>query len=287
MDNATRIVGLVALIAIALTTLIYSITQDAREAGRMGAAAWLFDPIIIAISFTLGAVISLLLHWGIDIAHFEKILKLLPSREQKILEVLSGCKTATMEYLCYASKLPKATVTRITSLLHGKDLINTIQGSNAILVESRIYFMQQASKAIRRLPGLTEKRLLISISAVILFGISLSVLNSYHITLLQYPFRLTTYMLSIEFICLGVISSLAARKLIAHIHFKRAIQILPEDEQVILKHIFQMKTVTQHELVAKTGFYKMKVSRILRKFQEKGLIDRITYGYTNLVVSKI
>ncbi len=280
MDDKLKAAGLVGLAVLAAGTIIYSLTQDSQD-------ALIFNPLIMALSFSLGALISLLLHWGMDAPQLEKILKLLPYREQRIMEVLSGCKTATTEYLCYASKLPKATVTRLISLLHGKDLINMIHGGNSILVESRIYFTHQASKALRNLPGITEKRLLISLSAVILFGISLSVLNSYHITVLDYPFGLTTYLLAVEFIVLGVVSSLAARSLIAHIHFKRAIRILPEDEQKVLKHIFQVKTITQHELVQRTGLYKMKVSRILRKFQEKGLIDRITYGYTNLVVSKI
>jgi DNA-binding MarR family transcriptional regulator len=287
MDSIVKKAGVSVIVVIAFLTLALSIGQDAGEAGRFGAVAWAFDPLIVAVSFLLGALISLLLHWGIDIAHFEKILRLLPLKEQKVLEVLSTCKSATLEYLCYASKLPKATVAKILSLLQGKDIIKRIQDGSAILVESRIYLLHQASKAVRGLPGLSERRLLIILATVILFGMSLSVLNSYHISLLQYPLRPTAYMLSVEFILIGAISSLMARRLIADIHFKRAIKVLPEDEQTLLKHIFLIKSITQHDLVQKTGMHKMKVSRILGKFQEKGLVDRISYGYTNLVVSKI
>jgi len=287
MDDMLKHAGVVVFALVTAVTLLASMEQHAEEAIRFGAVAQVFDPVVAAGSFLLGVIVSLLFQWGIDVVHFEKILKLLPPKQQKVLEVLSTCKSATTEYLCYASRLPKATVSQVVSLLQAKNIINMFSSGNAILVESRIYLMHHASEAMRRLPGLTERRMIIALSMVLLFGMSFSVLNSYHIMVLRYPFQPTTYILSIEFICFGVAASLLARQIIATAHFGKVIHILPEDEQLILQQIFKAKSITQHELVLKTGMYKMKVSRILRKFQEKGLIDRISYGYTNLVVSKI
>ncbi|MFH0862380.1 MAG: hypothetical protein V1875_05045 [Candidatus Altiarchaeota archaeon] len=279
--------SLVALFVVAALTMFLSVWQNSSDALKYGLIARVFDPLVAVSSFVLGILVSLLFQWGIHAAHFEKIMRLLPVGQQKVLEVLCRSRSVTMEYLCYASRLPKNTVSKALSLLQTKDFIKKARDSNQGLVESRIFVMQHATDTLKRLSGITEGRLFIALAAVFVFGMAFSMLNSYHTMVLQHPFKPTAYVLSGEFIVLGGLSSILARRFITNRHFQKAISVLPDDEQKLLRHIFTAKSVTQHELVLRTGMYKMKVSRILRKFQEKGLIDRMPYGYTNLIISRI
>lgn len=46
-------------------------------------------------------------------------------------------------------------------------------------------------------------------------------------------------------------------------------------------------TIFQSDLVAKTGFSKVKVSRIIDKLETKGIVERRRRGMANLIVLKI
>ena len=45
-------------------------------------------------------------------------------------------------------------------------------------------------------------------------------------------------------------------------------------------------SVYQSDIMKKTGFSKVKVSRVLDKLEQKGLLERKRRGMTNLVVAK-
>ncbi|MBU4266273.1 MAG: winged helix-turn-helix transcriptional regulator [Candidatus Altiarchaeota archaeon] len=51
--------------------------------------------------------------------------------------------------------------------------------------------------------------------------------------------------------------------------------------------IYLNKSITQKDLMDKTGIYKMKISRMLWKFEQRGIIGKKPHGYTNLIMSKI
>jgi len=55
------------------------------------------------------------------------------------------------------------------------------------------------------------------------------------------------------------------------------------DERKVLEHLVGEKEITQAELVRKTNLSKVKVFRILRKFENLGLIEKNSIGKTNMV----
>ena len=62
---------------------------------------------------------------------------------------------------------------------------------------------------------------------------------------------------------------------------------LSEEEKKILEEIVKAEgTIFQSELTEKTGFNKVKITRILDKLEGKGKIERKRRGMTNVVILK-
>lgn len=63
--------------------------------------------------------------------------------------------------------------------------------------------------------------------------------------------------------------------------------LLNDDEKLLVEKIKESQgTIFQSELVEKTGFTKVKVTRILDKLEGKGVIERKRRGMTNVVILK-
>jgi uncharacterized membrane protein len=62
---------------------------------------------------------------------------------------------------------------------------------------------------------------------------------------------------------------------------------LSEEEKTLLEEIIKAEgTIFQSELTEKTGFNKVKITRILDKLEGKGKIERKRRGMTNVVILK-
>lgn len=69
--------------------------------------------------------------------------------------------------------------------------------------------------------------------------------------------------------------------------FKQTIKNLQGDEEKIYKIIIDAEgSIFQNDLVTKTGYSKVKVTRILDRLETKGIIERKRRGMTNLVLLK-
>ena len=67
----------------------------------------------------------------------------------------------------------------------------------------------------------------------------------------------------------------------------KIIKTLKDDEkQVFEKLIEEEGTIFQSELVEKTKFSKVKITRILDKLEGRGLVERKRRGMTNIVILK-
>ena len=68
---------------------------------------------------------------------------------------------------------------------------------------------------------------------------------------------------------------------------KKVLASLDSDEKLVFGKIVEAEgTIFQSDLVEKTGFTKVKVTRILDKLEGKGAIERIRRGMTNVVILK-
>lgn len=70
-------------------------------------------------------------------------------------------------------------------------------------------------------------------------------------------------------------------------NYQKVMNTLDKDEKIMLEKIIEAQgTIFQSELVDKTKFPKVRVTRILDKLEGKGLIERKRRGMTNVVVLK-
>lgn len=76
-------------------------------------------------------------------------------------------------------------------------------------------------------------------------------------------------------------------KKISKDNYREIMKDLDKDEKKILENIIDSKgSMLQSDIVAKTGFQKVKVTRILDRLEGKGIIERKRRGMTNVVMLK-
>lgn len=70
-------------------------------------------------------------------------------------------------------------------------------------------------------------------------------------------------------------------------NYKKILDALEADEKSVFEKIIENKgTIFQSDLVEKTGFTKVKITRILDKLEGKHLIERKRRGMTNIIILK-
>jgi uncharacterized membrane protein len=70
-------------------------------------------------------------------------------------------------------------------------------------------------------------------------------------------------------------------------HYEDVLSTLKPNEKQVLEQVIEAKgTVFQSEIVEKTEFSRVKVTRVLDSLEGKGLIERKRRGMTNVVVLK-
>jgi uncharacterized membrane protein len=70
-------------------------------------------------------------------------------------------------------------------------------------------------------------------------------------------------------------------------NYQKVLSTLDNDEKNVLNRIIDSQgTIFQSDLVDKTKFAKVKITRILDKLEGKGLIERKRRGMTNVVILK-
>ena len=76
-------------------------------------------------------------------------------------------------------------------------------------------------------------------------------------------------------------------KKITRENYQKILSKLNDDEKLIFDKIIESEgTIFQSDLVDKTKFSKVKVTRILDKLEGKGLIERKRRGMTNVIILK-
>jgi len=287
MVKKELLLGAVLLVILTLATIWSSLSYHYDLAKEYGSIAIAFVPVLAAGSFIVGFIISIFFQWGVNIIHFDKVVKLLPQDERNVLTTLFNARKMTQAELYAETGLSRVKVSRILSRLEEKGLIIKKSIQNTNLVESRIYREHQTTKLLTKIPGFSETKIIVAMLLILLFGISLSVLNSLHIFALTKPFRVQMYMIAIELLILGALFSFAFRWKISGIHFEKILTVLPDDERTILRIIHKNRILTQKNLTEQTNIHPMKISRILQKLEQTGLIKKRPSGFTNMVISRI
>lgn len=95
-------------------------------------------PIIVyalaVVSLGVGAFLVTLFQWKINQRQLERILKILPEDERKVMEILVKEKRIEQAYLVAETGLSKVKISRITSKLQGRGIVKKKKFGNTNLV---------------------------------------------------------------------------------------------------------------------------------------------------------
>jgi hypothetical protein len=133
----------------------------------------------------------------------------------------------------------------------------------------------------------SETRLAVAFASVFFLGILLSILNGYFIEDTGEPMPLLTYGVAAVAMIVGALIILLFQWKISHTQSYSMLKILPQDERKIVELLLKEKKMEQIYLVAESGLSKVKVSRLLAKLEQRGVIEKKPLGNTNLIKLKI
>ena len=133
----------------------------------------------------------------------------------------------------------------------------------------------------------SETRLGIAIVAVFSLGILFSILNGYYIEDTGEPIPLMVYGMTAASMAVGALIILLFQWKISKNQLHKILKVLPEDEKIILELLVKEKKMEQTYLVAESGLSKVKVSRVLTKLEQRGIVEKKPLGNTNLVKLRV
>lgn len=134
---------------------------------------------------------------------------------------------------------------------------------------------------------ISETRLATALAAVFGLGVLLSIFNGQYIEETGNPMPVVTYGVAGVGILVGALIIFLFQSRIDNKNALKLLKALSVDEQKILEVLLKEKKIEQTYLVAETGLSKVKVSRILSKLAERGVVEKKQLGNTNLVKLKI
>jgi uncharacterized membrane protein len=134
---------------------------------------------------------------------------------------------------------------------------------------------------------ISETRLVIAILAVFSLGILFSIVNGDYISSTGTQIPLMMYGLTAAGIAVGALLILLFQWKINQKQLHRVLKVLPEDERTLVELLLKDGKMEQTYLVAESQLSKVKVSRILSKLEDRGIIEKKPLGNTNLIKLKI
>lgn len=135
---------------------------------------------------------------------------------------------------------------------------------------------------------ISEKRLVIGISAIFILGILFAYVSGEYSSSTgeQLPFEV--YIIAIASMVVGAFVVILFRTKRSQGELGRVLNILPYDERVVVKILLENNNkIEQNYLVVLSGFNKVKISRIVAKLQDRGVLEKKDLGNTNYLILKI
>lgn len=133
----------------------------------------------------------------------------------------------------------------------------------------------------------SEIRLAIAIIAVFGLGILLSVLNGTYIEDTGESLPIEYYGVTAVSMAVGALVILLFQWRITQSQSLKVLKVLPEDERKIVELLIQNQKMEQIYLVAESGLSKVKVSRVIAKLEQRGVVQKLPLGNTNLIKLRI
>jgi len=131
-------------------------------------------------------------------------------------------------------------------------------------------------------------RLIIGFGLIFVLGISFAILNGYYVAESNESLPLIVYFISLISLLVGGVIIFLFQYKISKVKLKSILKLLPKVEEEIIKVLLENNyRLEQNHIVALTGYNKVKISRVLREYEQKGLIEKRQIGNTNLIILKL
>ena len=131
-------------------------------------------------------------------------------------------------------------------------------------------------------------RLVVSFGLIFVLGILFAILNGYYVEDSGSSLPFIVYVISLVSLLIGGTIILLFQFKISKLQLKSVLRILPADEREIIKLLIDNnKRLEQNQIVALSGYNKVRISRILTKYEQKKLIEKRNIGNTNLIILKL
>ncbi len=132
---------------------------------------------------------------------------------------------------------------------------------------------------------ISNTRLVSGLLLVFALGIMFAIVNGQYAEDYGESLPVIVYGISFISIILGSFIVLLFQWKISAIQMQRVLKVLPKDERTIVKILLDNNNrIEQNYLVVMSGSSKVKISRVLQKLEQRGVIEKKSMGNTNLVV---
>jgi uncharacterized membrane protein len=135
---------------------------------------------------------------------------------------------------------------------------------------------------------ISPKKLITALALVFLLGVLFAVVNGYYTQSEQSPLPIIVYGISFISIVLGGAIVIMFQWKINKMQIKKVVKILPTEEKKIITILMENNcSIEQNKLVALSDYNKVKISRIVKELELRGVVKKTNLGNTNLIVLKI
>lgn len=133
-----------------------------------------------------------------------------------------------------------------------------------------------------------EKKLIMGFILIFLLGVMFSIVSSEYTSETSKALPSIVYLISFVSLAIGIFISILFQSKVNKIQLKKILKILPNDEEKIISLLLENNnSLEQNKLVAFTGINKVKISRIIKSLEERGVIKKMNLGNTNLIVFSV
>jgi uncharacterized membrane protein len=135
---------------------------------------------------------------------------------------------------------------------------------------------------------ISPKRLVVALGLVFVLGVLFAVTNSYYIEEEGSALPVITYGISFISVLIGAGIVLLFQWRITRRQIEKILKVLPGEERRVVQLLMDNgNSLEQNRLVALSGYNKVKVSRIVKALEQRGVAKKTRLGNTNLIVLDI
>jgi hypothetical protein len=129
------------------------------------------------------------------------------------------------------------------------------------------------------------KNLIMSFGLIFFLGVLFAILNGYYVEESGELLPFIVYMISLISILIGAMLLFLFKWKINKLKLDSLLKILPKEDERILKILLENNnSIEQNRLVVMSSYNKVKISRILTRYEKKGIIKKKNLGNTESVM---